>query len=177
MANEESIANTILHLSPNDNQSTTYTAVQLTPSAISNGATHFPDTSMVIHQNQTTQECIEIPITIRENNALEIVYDDMAETPDTPNPDDISIDEAKIHLFNAYTVCLDGEGQVLTLKQVQMRTASYISEYNNWRIKYPPKYLFFLLITLAIALYGLVEMIHSQFNNQFSMIVCIISVH
>ena len=138
----------------------------------SNHGIHFPDTSMVIHQNATTQECIEIPITIRENKAMDIIYDDMAQTPDTPNPSDISIDEAKIHLFNAYTVCLDGKGPILTLKQVQMRTASYLSQFEGWKIKYPPKLLFLLVICFGIALYGLIAMIISNLDNQFPLIVC-----
>lgn len=178
MATDESVANTILHLSPNDNLSTSYTAVQLTPSAASPSPVggpgmHFPDTSTVIHQNRTTQECIEIPITIRENKAMDIIYDDIAETPDTPNPSDISIDEAKIHLFNAYTVCLDGNGPILTLKQVQMRTASYLSQYEGWKIKYPPKLLFLLVICFGLALYGLISMIISKLDHQFPLIVCV----
>ena len=184
MAQAKSIQNTIANtkLTPRPSITTTYTALNLhlTPYSTNPSSAYFPDTSTVIHQSQTTQECIEIPITIRENSKLKEIDDDLdleGSTPSiaTPNPDDISIDEAKIHLFNAYTVCLDGEGPILTLKQVQKKTESYISEFNHWKLKYPPKMLFLLLISLGMAFYGLFEVINSNFNDQFPLMVCTVA--
>ena len=114
-----------------------------------------------VHFGETKREEIRIPIGDT--------------TPDTPSPADVSVDESKIHEFNRCCVCLDDEGPILTLKEVQMKTSAYLSEYDGWKEKFPPKLLFLLFAFIGVASYGIVLMAKSNFDNQVSLIVCPLS--
>ena len=177
MAQEESIPSTTFNSNPGAASSITSTFtlldLHLSSNNINASSAHFADTPTGSPQNPTTQECIEMPNEIRESEKMTLIGDNVAgSTHEKHNPDDASIDdEAKLHLFNSYTVCLDYEGPILTLKQVQKKTESYISEFKHWKYKFPPKLVLLLLISLGIALYGLINVINSNFNDRIALMV------
>ena len=182
----ESIASAI-ELTPKASDTFTITITPVTSNSIqtSTDGSKFPDTSRVIHENQDTNEYLEIPMTIEEKEAKlqededeesDAMYDEMrtrnGTLEETPEPTDYSVDEEKVHHFNKYTVCLDGRGPILTLDEIQTKKEEYLLETNHWKKKCPPQLLVVLCIAIGVGSYGIFLMIRSNFNNQLALIVC-----